>query len=107
MMMTLASGITLTVMNRLAEIGLESLLERDPEFLIVSMMYLPTSPDQIIQSLKDGSLSSSASIVVGDQNMIGFGTVAIAVTKDTLASTDQSANLIALHHFTEASIIIK
>lgn len=66
------------------EIGLESLLERDPEFLLISMMALPASPDQIIQDLKEGSLSSSASIMADNSSVIGLGTDLIVGMKDAL-----------------------
>lgn len=53
------------------EVGLESLLERDPEYLLVSMMYSSTPAEDILQGLKDGELPSTTSSILSDLEIEG------------------------------------
>jgi iron complex transport system substrate-binding protein len=55
------------------EIGLESLLERDPEYILVSMMYLPTPAEDILADMKNDTLWSALTAVQNDHVYIFTG----------------------------------
>ena len=55
------------------QVSVESLLERDPDFLLVSMMYLATPGEDIIQSLQNDTVWSELSAVKNDRVYIFTG----------------------------------
>jgi len=73
-MMTMAMGENVySDMTSWPEIGIESLLERDPDYILVSMMYLSTPGEDILADMKNDTLWSALSAVQNDHVYIFTG----------------------------------
>jgi iron complex transport system substrate-binding protein len=73
-MMTLAMGENAySDMTSWPEVGMESILERDPEYILVSMMWVPTTAEEMLQDLRNDTLWSETSAVQNNQVYIFTG----------------------------------
>lgn len=73
-MMTLALGTNaFSDMTSWPEVSVESLLDRQPDYLLVSMMYLPETGEQILQDLANDTLWSTLEAVQNDRVYIFTG----------------------------------